>query len=393
MKMIKCNYAWGHLDFLQGEYAPCFRFKIKKQPIASMSNTLPSEAVNCSGMQSVRKSLQAGEFPPGCEDCAYKEAHGITSYREKSLKHDWGCDFTKTTVPGIVDLELKFSRTCNFYCRHCMADSNSQFELLGKRNPVIDRELQELNFDHLGEADSPIQTISPEHLEDVMQNILPTVKKITFSGGGPLYHLNHYRFLQRLVNENRSQDIVFGYNTNMSMIKFKSYNLAELWQHFKGINITVSMDGTGELFNYFRQGGNYQKVVDNLFTIINECNNIESVYLVCTSTAYHAFYADKIFDDLNELVSRIQEKGVHAHTDATFVHYPAGLDIANLEQPVKDRLADIMPADNPIIKYMQTPAYDDTAKFKKIVVLQDKLHSTTGMERIIEYVYNNKIIF
>ena len=179
----------------------------------------------------------------------------------------------------------------------------------------------------------------------------------------------------------------------MSMIKFKSYNLAELWQHFKGINITVSMDGTGELFNYFRQGGNYQKVVDNLFTIINECNNIESVYLVCTSTAYHAFYADKIFDDLNELVSRIQEKGVHAHTDATFVHYPAGLDIANLEQPVKDRLADIMPADNPIIKYMQTPAYDDTAKFKKIVVLQDKLHSTTGMERIIEYVYNNKIIF
>jgi len=390
--MLKCNYAWGHLDFLQGEYAPCFRYKIKKQPIASMSDTLPSEAVNCSSMQEVRATLQRGEFPAGCEDCAYKEANGVTSYREKSLRHDWGCDFTKTTVPGIVDLELKFSRTCNYLCRHCMSDSNSQFELLGSKNQELHEMLLKHGFDHIGKADSPIQTVNDEQVEDIINNILPTVRHITFSGGEPLYHLKHYRFLERLINEGLSKNLTIGYNTNMSMIRFKSFDLAELWKHFAGVELTVSMDGTGEIFNYFRQNGNYDQTVENLFTVLKQCKNIRSVYLVCTSTSYHAFYADEIFNDLHELVDKIKATGVPAHTDATFVHYPAGLDIANLDQRVKDRLNQTMSADNPIIKYMQTPAYADTKTFKHIVRWQDLLYYRVAPERIAEFVYNDKII-
>ena len=96
--MLKCKYAWSHLDFLQGEYAPCFRYKVKRQPIASMSDTLPSEAVNHPNMLAVRNSLINGEFPAGCEDCQYKEEHGVKSYRQKSLnnKHwdDSSIDYT-----------------------------------------------------------------------------------------------------------------------------------------------------------------------------------------------------------------------------------------------------------------------------------------------------------
>lgn len=397
--MLKCNYAWGHLDFLQGEYAPCFRFKIKKQPIASMSNTLPSEAVNCTAMQEVRHSLQSGVFPPGCEDCAYKESNNIKSYRQKSLENrnwdDSEIDYSSTVINGIQDLELKFSRTCNFTCRHCMADSNSQFELIGQRNPEIDKQLQQLNFDHIGPADSPITTITPEQLEDIIQNILPTVKRLSFSGGEPLYHLAHYRFLERLQYE-KSIDIskiTLSYNTNMSMTRFKFYELAELWKPYGGVELTVSMDGTGELFDYFRAKGDYASVIKNLFDLLDKCSNIRSVYLVCTSTAYHAFYADEIFNDLNQLVKRIQSLGVAAHTDSTFVHYPAGLDIANLEQSVKDRLNQTMYPYNPMIKYMNTPSSADTGLFKQIVRLQDQLYNQIAPERIYQYVYNDKIVF
>lgn len=393
--MLKCNYAWGHLDFLQGEYAPCFRFKIKKQPIASMSDTLPSEAVNCTAMQEVRQSLQSGVFPPGCEDCEYKERHNIKSYRQKSLSNKLDVDYTSTVIPKIVDLELKFSRTCNFYCRHCMADSNSQFEKLGTRNPDIDSQLQKLNFDHLGIGDSPIQTISQEHLEDIIQNILPGVNKITFSGGEPLYHLGHYRFLERLAHDPNidTTQLTIAYNTNMSMTSFKGFELANLWKFFKNVELTISMDGTGDLFNYFRQGGDYQTIVDNLFDLLDKCSNISGVGLVCTSTSYHAFYADEILQDLQTLVDRIRDLGISADYGTTFVHYPAGLDIANLEQRVKNKLNEKMNADNPIIKYMQTPSSADTSLFPKIVELQDKLHKRTGPSRIYNYVYQNKLDF
>jgi hypothetical protein len=155
------------------------------------------------------------------------------------------------------------------------------------------------------------------------------------------------------------------------------------------------MDGTHELFNYFRQGGDYDQVVDNLFKILSASSNILGVYLVCTSTAYHAFYASETFHDLNKLVDQIQAMGISAHTDATFVHYPAGLDIANLPDNVKSFLTELHGPDNPIIKYMQTPQTADAELFKTIVRLQDQLYFKTGekkLPRIADYVYNNKLI-
>ena len=125
-------------------------------------------------------------------------------------------------------------------------------------------------------------------------------------------------------------------------------------------------------------------------------NNILGVYLVCTSTAYHAFYASETFRDLNKLVDQIQAMGISAHADATFVHYPAGLDIANLPDNVKSFLTDLHGADNPIIKYMKTPRTADAELFKTIVRWQDTLYSKVceqSLPRIHEYVYNRKLIF
>jgi len=87
--------------------------------------------------------------------------------------------------------------------------------------------------------------------------------------------------------------------------------------------------------------------------------------------------------------------GIPAHTDATFVHYPAGLDIANLPLNVKSFLTELHGSDNPIIKYMQTPQTADAELFKKIVCLQDQLHFKTSeieLPRITEYVYNDNLI-
>ena len=393
--MLKCKYAWSHLDFLQGEYAPCYRFKIKPQPIASLKDSLPSEVINNSAMQAVRASLQQGVFPPGCADCAYKESTGLKSYRQKSLEDfeldiDNTIDYSKTTVSAILDLELKFSRKCNFLCRHCGSDSNSKFELLGKANPEISKQLIDLDFDHIQIGDSPITTVTDDILEDLIQNIIPGVKRITFSGGEPLYHIEHYRFLERLIQDQAidTTKITLCYNTNLSLIHFKRYKLSELWQHFKGVQLTVSMDGTGELFNYFRERGDWATVVSNLYALLDSSKNIHSVLLVCTSSAYHAFYADVIFDTLAKMVKDIKQryKIPYITTQPTFVHYPAGLDMVNLPDHIKDRLIKryektlgtdeiYNDAMGELLIHLRSDSYADTQMFAKIVKLQDQLHN------------------
>ena len=393
--MLKCKYAWSHLDFLQGEYAPCYRFKIKPQPIASLKDSLPSDVINNSAMQAVRASLQQGVFPLGCEDCAYKESTGLKSYRQKSLDDiEWDInntiDYTKTTAPAVLDLELKFSRTCNFLCRHCGSDSNSKFELLGQANPEIAYQLTEMNFDHIEIGESPITVVTPSILEDLIKNVIPSVERITFSGGEPLYHVDHYRFLERLIKDPNidTKKITLTYNTNLSLINFKQYKLTDLWQHFKSIALTVSMDGTGELFNYFRERGDWVTVVSNLYALLDSSKNIQSVLLVCTSSAYHAFYADVTFDALAKMVADIKQRYNIASitTHPTFVHYPHGLDMVNLPDHIKtgliDRYTKTLGTDEvyneamrELLIHLRSDAYADTQMFAKIVKLQDQLHN------------------
>jgi sulfatase maturation enzyme AslB (radical SAM superfamily) len=411
--MLKCKYAWSHLDFLQGEYAPCYRFKIKPQPIASLKDSLPSEVINNSAMQEVRASLQQGVFPPGCADCAYKESSGLKSYRQKSLEDlEWDInntiDYTKTTAPAILDLELKFSRTCNFLCRHCGSDSNSKFELLGQANPEIAQQLIDLDFDHIEVAESPITVVTPAILEDLIQHVIPDVERITFSGGEPLYHIDHYRFLERLIQDPNidAKKITLTYNTNLSLINFKQYRLTELWKNFKGIALTVSMDGTGELFNYFRERGDWTTVVNNLYTLLDQSKNIQSVLLVCTCTAYHAFYADVTFSTLAKLVKDIKQRYDigHISTHPTFVHYPHGLDMVNLPKHIKDRLINRYRstlgtdevydyAMKELLIHLSNDAYASTQMFATIVKLQDQLHKRSCRDILPElaaFVYDDE---
>lgn len=415
-EILKCKYAWSHLDFLQGQYGPCFRFKVNKQPIGTMDNELPSEVINNANMVEVRRSLQEGVFPPGCFDCALKEKEGLKSYRQKSLEEtDWDpdnqIDYTSTNIEKIYDLELKFSRACNLLCRHCDAESNSAFEILGKKNPQIHKKLLEQKFNHLSVADTPIKEISDEIIDDLVKNIIPGVSHLRFSGGEPLYHLKHYEFLKRLISEKHidTTNIQLSYNTNLSLIKFKDYELKDLWKHFKSVHITVSMDGTGNLYNYFREKGDYNSVLDNVHNLLSsKIDSINGMLFVCTSATYHAFYADNVFYDLTNLCDTVESKyKIQATTRPTFVHTP-GLDMADLEDETKnfiiENLSTSLPSNNKmynfalneIITHLKGDRRNFSSSFKEIAKLQDKLYNKDAflmVPRIAEYVYNNKLVW
>lgn len=411
--MLKCKYAWSHLDFTQGQYAPCFRFKVNKQPIAKITDKLPSEVINSNEMKEVRKSLQQGVFPKGCSDCEFKEGAGLTSYRQQSMANtSWDknneINYESTEIKKVLDLELKFSRTCNFLCRHCNSDSNSSFEILGKKKPEINKELLDLGFQHIYKADSPIIPISKKIIDDILLNIAPTIEKFFFSGGEPLYHIEHYRFLEQLINNPGidTKTITIGYNTNLSMIKFKQYDLRELWKHFKAVELTVSLDGTGRLFNYFRENGNYEEVIDNLFTLVKDVPNVTNILLVCTCTAYHAFYADVIFKDIIVLLEELKKLpgNRHVSTKPTFVH-TIGLDMVDLELETKEFILENLKVTvtndnnlynrsiNEIIKHLQGNIRNKNANFKNIVKIQDRLYNKNAsiLPRIYEYVYNSQL--
>jgi len=393
---MKCKYAWTHLDFKPGGYAPCFRFKLYHGHQFGGVPNIPD--VNSSEWRRVRAQLMNDEWPVECVDCKIQEENGIKSYRQRSedvLVSE--PDYNSTEVV-VKDLQLKLNRACNYSCRHCTVASNSNFIKIGKQNPEIANKLwAQHHFDHVIERlDHQIDIPTPEIIDHLFENVLPTVERIEFSGGEPFFHVEMYRFLERMIEDPNidTSNITLVYNTNMSMTKFKNYDIVELWEHFKRADITVSMDGTGDLFNYFRQGGDYDSVIKNIHDMLSRTNKIEKLLLVCTTTAYHAFYMNEISSDLFHLKQDLERHyGVEVKYRTTFVHWPAGLDVVNLDEKTKINIFENLKLDDFTSEFalrLKGKRTIEHETFKDIVRLQDELYNRDASElaaKIFDYCY------
>jgi len=393
---MKCKYAWTHLDFKPGGYAPCFRFKLRNGHKFGKVPDIPD--VNSSEWRRVRAQLMNDEWPVECVDCKIQEENGIKSYRQRSedvLVSE--PDYNSTEVV-VKDLQLKLNRACNYSCRHCTVASNSNFIKIGKQNPEIANKLwAQHHFDHVIERlDHQIDIPTPEIIDHLFENVLPTVERIEFSGGEPFFHVEMYRFLERMIEDPNidTSNITLVYNTNMSMTKFKNYDIVELWEHFKRADITVSMDGTGDLFNYFRQGGDYDSVIKNIHDMLSRTNKIEKLLLVCTTTAYHAFYMNEISSDLFHLKQDLERHyGVEVKYRTTFVHWPAGLDVVNLDEKTKINIFENLKLDDFTSEFalrLKGKRTIEHETFKDIVRLQDELYNRDASElapKIFDYCY------
>ena len=76
-----------------------------------------------------------------------------------------------------------------------------------------------------------------------MPNIIPHLTDVYFAGGEPFVQDGHYKLLQLLINSRYSKNIKLQYNTNLSYIKYKKFNLLEMWENFKDVSLWPSIEG------------------------------------------------------------------------------------------------------------------------------------------------------
>ena len=383
---MKCKYAWSHLDMKQGGWAPCFRFKLQDQQfVESDINKLPSQVINNSDFIKVRQALRNDEWPLGCIDCQIQEESGLSSYRTRSLSKEANSHIEyepdyDVDIIHVASLELKMTRACNFECRHCDTSSNSRFEQTGKDNPIIESKLWKLfRFSHISMPLYKAEIPDDRIMDDLFEHILPTVEFVEITGGEPFYTRTMYKTLQRMIDDPRidTKKMTINCNSNMSVLGFKGWTVKTLWPHFGRIIVKVSINGTGDLFNYFRQGGDYQTVVNN----IKEISPLVDHFLfVCTTSAYHAFYMNQIYNDFLDIKASVAS-GTSVNMRPNFVHWPQALDIVNLEEETKDKILEELEINDFTAEFAQRlkegKRTTGSNKFKELVRLQDELYNVS----------------
>ena len=258
-------------------------------PDIDLRNNTLSEAFDSAYMQNLRQRFVAGEQPENCVRCWDEEAVGRTSKRMHTLEKYKSVNIVPSiTDPRIQTLDLKLGNICNLKCRICGSHSSSKWA--AEEIAMYDK--NQTARDNL--ANGRWVRESPRFWQD-LDVVLKDIKFIELTGGEPFLIGEHFDFLDRIVTKGYAGSIEIHYNTNTTLIPEEGLRL---WPHFKRVEIALSIDDTGDRFEYQRYGAVWQETLDNLAKfkqLRRECDNI--VLQVCmTINALNVYYMGELAD-------------------------------------------------------------------------------------------------
>lgn len=330
-----CALPWSHLHhWPDGRVYPCCLTDYR-QPIGHVKDSTLEELWNVDRMKELRRDKLEGKKHEHCAKCYLQEENGDESMRVASnrLMKDHLDTFVNTTEEDghsndftLRYWDFRFSNLCNFKCRMCGSSLSSKWykdevDIFGQSEN--DRALIHVN------------DWSKKNIYEYIDMFIEDVEEIYFAGGEPLMMEEHYMILEKLI-EIGNTDTRIRYNTNFSMLKFKKWDVLELWSHFTkrnplNVRIFASLDAMGDVAEYARSGTDWKKIEDNVRLAIDKGFHFD---FSCTVSILNIFQIPDFVDRMIEL--GVPWHGVHLNNVLTFPRYYA-LDTLPTDLKIKAR--------------------------------------------------------
>jgi len=261
---------------------------------------------NADLMKDIRKSMLEGKFHPSCIRCQRETDAGMESRAtwERSIwKHFIDEEKAKqiTADDGSIDVEsnplkytdLRFGNLCNLKCRMCgPTDSNQWYDDQAKIwNVTSYKDAEKViplvkNSKGKFTADTKIYDWynNPKFWKD-LEDAIPFLERLYIVGGEPLLIDQHYEFLQKCIDAGRAKNIVVEYNSNITNIPQRAWNI---WEHFKRIQIGMSVDAVGPINDYIRNPSKFWKIAENMHKLDTAPGNFK-IWWAATIQAYNLY--------------------------------------------------------------------------------------------------------
>jgi hypothetical protein len=278
-----CVLPWMHLFADEnGVMYPCCRSVSTQMPNVDEREGRPyrvqdeggiEEGWNSGYMRELRRDMLEGRRPKPCERCYMYEDLGMRSHRQSQnaqhLQHVSGL-VARTDGEGRAPLELRtvdirLGNLCNLRCRMCSPQSSKA--LIQEWAEIHGVPSNHPYFEDLRQLDWFAQPTFWRIFEKHAANI----ERLNFAGGEPLLIEQMFDFLERLIEIGRAKDITVSYNTNLTVLPRRVF---DLWPHFRRVRVTVSLDGFGEVDELIRYPSRWSVIDHNLKTLDAEAERL-----------------------------------------------------------------------------------------------------------------------
>jgi MoaA/NifB/PqqE/SkfB family radical SAM enzyme len=271
-----CVLPWAHLYVgTTGDVLPCC-VADQNLPLGNVFDNNIENIMLSDSARQLKSNMLQGYRSKACTFCYSREDNNLPSMRLQQNQR-----FKKYISADInqyhpVFLDIRINNICNFKCRMCNEWFSSSIaqETKAIYGPNAKLPYHYIDIEALDRKERSIIT------KKILQIVTKDIEQLSFAGGEPLLAQEHYLMLQQLIDINHT-DVPLSYNTNMSILQFKDISVIDLWKKFSNIKVGASVDASGAIAEYVRNGTVWSDIVENINTIKKECPHVN---LKITST-------------------------------------------------------------------------------------------------------------
>ncbi len=341
-----CILPWMHVFADEGGVMyPCCRSVGSKLPNVHEGEDRPyriqdedglEEGWNSAYMRGLRRDMLTGRRPKPCERCYMYEDLGMGSHRQSqnaeyldrfpALPAGAGPDGRAPLQLRTVDLRL--GNLCNLRCRMCSPQSSKA--LIREWAAFHDAPDDHPFFQELQRRD----WFSRKTFWQIFEKHTSKIERLHFAGGEPFLIPPMFDFLERLIELGRAQNIMVSYNTNLTLLPRRVF---ELWPRFRGVRVTVSLDGFAEVNSFIRHPSRWSTITGHLKTLDSEAEHLNCNGGLGINTAvqiYNVFRIDELLEYLATSFTRFEAPNL------SILSYPEHLSIRVLPPEMKRHAAE-----------------------------------------------------
>lgn len=233
--------------------------KIYLKDVTGYSQVQQAETV-----RGLKEKMLAGERSRFCSSCYEVEDAGGFSIRQSNvLKYDEVvkkviANKTPEQLEKIRFLDFSLSNNCNLKCRMCTPGASYLLQAdFDKAGLPYDKDYSDLAHKSWKYEDA---------IENLILNESEALTDILFTGGEPLTNQIHLKVLLALIENDRAKDITLSYHSNLMVLPDQ---ILQAWTNFKEVQVHLSLEGYEKYNDYIRYNSKFEKIVENLETLIS----------------------------------------------------------------------------------------------------------------------------
>lgn len=323
-----CVYPWIYqLIGNEGGLKPCCKFA---EESANIKNTSIHNNYLGTYMRDLRQAFRQGQRPSQCDHCWTCESAGIPSMRQggryKFREHYYKIDYQQEDYTNLKSLDLSLGNNCNLRCNICNPSASSTMakHLLAKGT------LSPIEFNRIGQA---VTWADSDEFWHQVVAMIDHLHYMDIYGGEPLMSKKHFVILEKLIALGAANNIKLDYNSNGTVYSEKFFNL---WQHFKEVKISFSIDDIEHRFEQQRVGAVWSEVLSNLKKYNQHRSNKFTTEVIVTVNTQNVYW-------LPEILKWIAGQSFDSST-FNLLHSPDQYNIRSLDHKEKNKISDKLSA-------------------------------------------------